>query len=337
MRPSRAVGRIAIVNDIAGVALLEAKGLRAAGWHVDFYDLPKPGAGWPFWAKFLALPFRLLMYMPLVIRLRRGGYDIVHVHFLSQGVVGAASGKPYVLHAHGSDLHLNFANPVLRSWTRRWMKRARQIFYVTPNLRPFLSDFESKAMLLPNPVDTHRFAAIAAPQGIERALIFMRLQAIKGAEAVFASAAAIAHVVSLTAIRSGPLASDYSRRYSDSVAFIDPVPHSEVPDLLSRFDAVIGQMEQGVPGLSELEALAAGRVVVMRLDEALFPDDPPPVFGVSAADEIAPGLQRLKGDPVEVARLSAAGREWVERNHGLGRHVAQLSERYRAALRQAVR
>ena len=316
------------MNDIAGVARLEATGLRQAGWEVDFYDLPKPGGGWPFWAKLLALPYRLVMYLPVIFRLRRDRYDVVHVHFVSQGVVGAASGRPYFLHAHGSDLHLNFANPLLRWWTRLWMRRARKIFYVTPNLAPFLTDFKDKAVMLPNPVDTQKFASIPASTRIATVLIFMRLQPIKGAQAVFAAAADIAKVVPLTAIEWGPLAAEFKHRYSDQVAFISPVPNDGVPDLLSRFDAVIGQMEQGVPGLSELEAMAAGRVVVMRLDASLFPTDPPPVVNVASGDEIAPMLKTLKDDSDEVSRLATAGRSWVERNHGLAGHVARLSEEY---------
>src|SRR5712691_6521474 len=135
------VARIAIVNDIAGVAQLEVAGLRRVGWEVDFYDLPKPGATWPVWAKALALPMRLAMYLPVVLRLRRGRYDLVHVHFVSQGIVGAASGRPFFLHAHGSDLHLNMRNALMRWWSRAWMNRARGIFYVTPNLAGFVAAF----------------------------------------------------------------------------------------------------------------------------------------------------------------------------------------------------
>jgi glycosyltransferase involved in cell wall biosynthesis len=326
------VARIAIVNDIAGVAQLEVAGLRHAGWDVDFYELPKPGASWPVWAKALTLPVRLAMYLPVVLSLRRGRYDLVHVHFVSQGVVGAASGRPFFLHAHGSDLHLNMRNALMRWWSRAWMKRARGVFYVTPNLAGFVASLGPKAKLVPNPVETALFAAVPTPHRVENVLVFMRLEPIKGAEIAFEAADQIAGVVSLAALDWGPQAAGYRGRHAKHVHFIPPVPHGDVPELLAHYDAVIGQLAQGVPGLSELEAMAAGRVVLMRLDADLFPGDAPPVVNVRSGKEIVAALDRLRGDAAEVRRLSEAGRAWVERNHGIDAHVQTLIESYRSVI-----
>lgn len=322
------MGRVAIVNDVAGVGPLEAEALRQAGWQADFFDLPKPGARWPRWAKFLVLPYRLALYVPVVWRLRRGGYDLVHVHFVSQGVVGALSGRPYFLHAHGSDLHLNFASPLMKRWSERWMRGARRIFYVTPNLAEFLAPFKAKSRLLPNPIELARFQDIPAPERIDAVLIFMRLLEVKGPEVAFAGAAEVAEMFSLTAIDAGPLASELKQRYGDRVDFIAPVAHDEIPALLGRHQAVIGQMRQGVPGLSELEAMAAGRVVLMALDARLYPTSPPPVVSVRSAPEIAQRLRELHDDEAGIGRLSKAGRAWVEANHSLHAHAEALIRAY---------
>jgi glycosyltransferase involved in cell wall biosynthesis len=328
VRPSGPLTRIAIVNDVAGVAQLEVDGLRKAGWDADFYDLPKPGAKWPAWVKPIVLPLRLALSVPVILRLRRGRYDLVHVHFISQGFVGAASGRPYFLHAHGSDLHLNLTNPVMRAWSRAWIRRARGIFYVTPNLAAFVAEFGAKARLLPNPVDVARFAAIESPKQIGRILIFLRLAPVKGAQAIFDAVNQIHGRVSLAALDWGPLADEYKKRYGGRVEFLRPVAHNEVPALLAQFDAVIGQMEQGVPGLSELEAMAAGRVVIMRLDSSLFRDDPPPVVNVSRGSDIPGAIEQLQGDPGQGARLSESGRSWLQRHHGLEAHVRVLVDAY---------
>jgi glycosyltransferase involved in cell wall biosynthesis len=326
------VRRIAIVNDVAGVARLEVAGLREAGLKVDFYELPRPGARWPPWAKVLVAPLRLALAVPVILRLRRGGYDLVHVHFVSQGFAGAASGRPYFLHAHGSDVHQNLANPLLRAWSRLWMRRARGIFYVTPNLARFLADYGSKARLLPNPVDTARYASVKAPERLGDVLVFVRLAPIKGADTIFAVADQLTRLVSLAAISWGPLAVAYRHHYGDRVAFLKAVSHDKVRDLLAKFDAVIGQMGQGVPGLSELEAMAAGRVVLMRIDTALFPDDAPPVVNVSNGSDIVTSIEQLQGDRAAITRLSHAGREWVQRHHGLDAHVRALVAAYRDEL-----
>jgi glycosyltransferase involved in cell wall biosynthesis len=323
------VRRVAIVNDVAGVARLEVVALREAGWQVDFHDLPKPGARWPRWLKPIAFPVRILLSLPVILRLRRGSYDIVHVHFLSQGFAGAGSGRPFVLHAHGSDLHLNLANPLLRAWTRMWLRRARGIFYVTPNLRAYLSDYADKAALVPNPVDTARFKDIAPPESLANVLVFMRLDPIKGAETVFAAIDDLARLALVAAMDWGPLAAGYKAQFGARVEFLAPVTHDKVPALLARFDAVIGQMEQGVPGLSELEALAAGRVVLMRLDPALAGEDPPPVVDAANGGDLVERIRALQGDPAEVRRLSSVGREWVERNHSLRAHAEILIRLYR--------
>src|SRR5580704_5159883 len=95
-RPDPLQGRrIAIVNDVAGVGSLQAKLLNAAGYSADFIDLPKPGASWPFLAKLLILPVRLVQYIPIFRQLRDTKYDFVHIHFVSQGFVGLLAGKPY--------------------------------------------------------------------------------------------------------------------------------------------------------------------------------------------------------------------------------------------------
>lgn len=325
------MGRVAIVNDVAGVGPLEAEALRRAGWHADFFDLPKPGAGWPRWAKLLTLPYRLALYVPVVWRLRRGGYDLVHVHFVSQGVVGALAGRPYFLHAHGSDLHLNFRSSLMRRWSERWMRGARAIFYVTPNLAEFLVKFRASSQLLPNPIDVERFADISLPERIHDVLIFMRLLEVKGPEVAFAGVGDVTGTFSVTAIDAGPLAPVLKQRYGDHVDFIAPVAHDEIPGLLARHQAVIGQMRQGVPGLSELEAMAAGRVVLMALDSRLYPTDPPPVVDARSAADIAHGLNELRDDAAGIGRLAGAAREWVQTHHSLQAHAEALIRAYEAS------
>ena len=322
--------RVAVVNDIAGVATTEVSALRAAGWDAYFHEVRRIGARWPRWAKVAAAPLRLALTVPLILRLRRGRYDIVHVHFVSQGFLGALSGRPFVLHAHGSDLHQNLSNPVYRAWTRMWMRRARAILYVTPNLKPYLNEFAAKARLVPNPVDTKRFAGIQPPSALRSVLIFMRLEPIKGARKVFDAVDELSRSVAISAMAWGQLTDELRRAHGSSVTFLDPVPHDEVPALIGRFDAVVGQMEQGVPGLSELEAMSAARPVFMRLD---FADgDPPPVVNVAGTSELVAAVARLRDQPKAMVPLGEAGRAWVERRHGLKPHIDALTEIYREAL-----
>jgi glycosyltransferase involved in cell wall biosynthesis len=320
--------RIAIVNDVAGVGSLQAKVLNAAGYSADFIDLPKPGASWPFLAKLLVLPVRLVQYIPIIRQLRDTNYDFVHIHFVSQGFIGPLSGKPYFLHAHGHDLHTNMSNPLLRWVSRRAMKGARAIFYVTPDLAQYLTEFRSKSYLLPNPLEPEFLAGVKTPTVLRKVLIFTRLYPVKGPEEIFEASPQLAESVELTAISWGPMAGRMRERFGRFVKFIDRVPHQQVASLIDGFDAVIGQMKLGILSLSELEAMARGRIVFMRLDQSLYADDPPPVVTIDGGDDLVAAIRRLQNDPGEIARLSGAGREWVARRHGLESYLEVLREGY---------
>jgi len=320
--------RIAIVNDVAGVGSLQAKILNAAGYSADFIDLPKPGASWPFLAKLLVLPVRLVQYIPIIRQLRIDSYDFVHIHFVSQGFIGQLVGKPYFIHGHGHDLHTNMSNPLLRWVSRRGKKGARAIFYVTPDLAQYLTEFRSKSYLLPNPLEPEFFENVQTPTKLRKVLIFTRLYPVKGPEEIFEAAPRLAKSVDLTAISWGPMSGRLREKFGQLVKFIDRVPHQQVASLIDGFDAVIGQMKLGILSLSELEAMARGRIVFMRLDQTLYADDPPPVVDVKSADELVAAVERLQNDSDELARLSNAGRAWVARRHGLESYFKVLREGY---------
>jgi glycosyltransferase involved in cell wall biosynthesis len=317
-----------LVHDIVGVARVQAQLLREAGHEVDQIPLSELGASWRWPAKALAIPLRLAAYLPAIRRLRSNHYDIVHIHWLSQGIVGLLIGRPFYAQAHGSDLHVNLRNPLLRVVTRAVFKNAKVVFYVTPNLLAYASGFDHKFRYLPNPVQVDGLDGGPPPTRLARAVIFTRLDPVKGVDRIFPAAARLRSSVELTALDWGPLAREYVQRYGRQVRFVPPVPHDEINAFLRQFDVVIGQMQQGSLGLSELEAMAAGRPLITGIDWSLYPDDPPPVIAAANAEGIAAAVERLKDDEKELARLSRDGREWVRRNHGFARHLHLLEEAY---------
>jgi len=316
--------RIAIVNDVAGVGSLQARVLRDAGYAVDFIDLPKPGASWPLYAKMLILPVRLALYLPIVWRLRRRPYAWVHIHVVSYGLLGMLAGKPFYVQGHGYDVHTSLAKPMIGWLSRVAMRRARAIFYVTPDLAPFLAEFHAKAYLLPNPLEPAFFEGVRVPGKLEKMLLFTRLYPIKAPEAVFAASPELAKSVTLAAIAWGPMTEQLRETYGRYVEFIDRVPHDQAPALVDRFDAVIGQMKLGILSLSELEAMARGRVVFMHLDGSLYAEDPPPVVQVDDAAGLVAAVRRLQERPQEMLQLSLAGREWIARHHTAQSHLRVL-------------
>jgi glycosyltransferase involved in cell wall biosynthesis len=324
------MARVALVHDVAGVAETQARVLRSAGHQVDHLRLPDFGSDWPWWAKGITLPVRLALYVPTVWRLRREPYDVIHIHWVSRGIIGLLSGKRFLIQAHGSDLHLNVHTPGLRQLCRAVLERAGLIFYVSPNLTTFVGRFSSKLFYLPNPIDVRAIAdQPRPPEQVRRVLIFMRIDSVKGVDHVFPAAECLAKMgIEITAIRWGPLADRYAQRYGRVVNFVRPIAHECIGDFLQGFDLVVGQMEQGALGLSELEAMAAGRPLITGIDRHMYPGDKPPVVSSGQPDELVEQISRLIHDAKRLENLSREGRAWVRRNHGFERHLQLLEEAY---------
>jgi glycosyltransferase involved in cell wall biosynthesis len=323
------MARIALVHDVAGIAEVQAQLLRTAGHEVDEIALPVIGATWRWPTKAVALPIRLAAYLPAAMRLRRGKYDVVHVHWLTHGIVGVLARRPFFAQAHGSDLHLNLNNPVYRLVTRRVLRSATKVFYVTPNLRTFLKEVDGKLLYLPNPVDMRGVGQpYPPPTQVSKVVVFTRLDPVKGVDRIFPAVERLSGRVDVTAFEWGSLARDYVKRYKRWVNFVKPVPHTDVGAFLSQFDLAIGQMKQGILSLMEIEALAAGRPLITAIDWSLYQDDPPPVIAASGPDEIVAAVDALRSSPDRLADLSRNGRDWALRNHSYAHHLELLQAAY---------
>ena len=323
------MARIALVHEVAGIAAIQAQLLRKAGHEVDQVSLPVIGASWNWPLKGFAIPLRLVAYLPTAIGLRRSRYDIVHVHWLTHGLVGVLSRRPFFVQAHGSDLHLNLNHRMYRWVTDSVLRRAKTVFYVTPNLRAYMKDYDRKLMYLPNPVDMRGVAVqFAAPTQVKKVLIFTRLDPVKGVDKIFPAVERLSKSVEVTGLDWGPLAREHVRRYGRWVKFVKPIPHDEVGGFLSNYDVVIGQMRQGILSLMEIESLAAGRPLITALERSLYSHDPPPVVAASDPDAIVAAVEKLAADPAELSRLSGEGRDWAFRTHSYAHHLRLLESAY---------
>ena len=321
------MARIALVHDVAGVAAVQAKLLRGAGHDVDEIPLSTFGARWKWPAKAVALPLRLGAYLPAISRLKRQRYDVVHIHWLSNGIVGVLAGGSFFAQAHGSDVHRNLGSPVYRWVTNPVLRNAKAVFYVTPNLPAYMAGYREKLVYLPNPVDLGGPPG-PAPGRVSSALIFTRLDPIKGVDRIFPAVERLSRMAAVTALDWGPLSREYVRTYQGKVTFVNTIPHAEVGAFLGRFDLVIGQMKQGILSLMEIEALGAGRPLITGIDWSLYPEDPPPVIAASGPDAIVAAVEKLRDNSAELARLSREGREWAVRNHGYAHHLRLLEAAY---------
>src|SRR5205807_545741 len=113
-------------------------------------------------------------------------------------------------------------------------------------------------------------------------------------------------------------------RGADRILYVTP----NLGSFLDGYDLVIGQMRQGILSLCELEVLAVGRPLLTCLNPALYADDPPPVRRIGERENLAEAIESLRADPAEVHRLSAAGPQWIRRQHSPATTVRVLGSVY---------
>ncbi|MEM2111089.1 MAG: hypothetical protein QXX08_04330 [Candidatus Bathyarchaeia archaeon] len=95
--------------------------------------------------------------LKMAIKLRRMKCDLIHAHFCRSPAYAAyLSGKPYMIHCHGSDIRGGL------SWLqKKCLKKARKVLVSTPDLLEVLPI----ATWLPNPVDMERFKPLKEHSG----------------------------------------------------------------------------------------------------------------------------------------------------------------------------
>jgi len=111
---------------------------------------------------------------------------------------------------------------------------------------------------------------------------------------------------------------------------IEGVPNSEVLARLSRADVVVEKLVNEGFGVAALEAMAVGRPVVSRIAPAIYAQHPDLPIVPADPSDFADVLEGLLRDPARLGRIAARGREYVARNHDVGRTGERLEAIYRS-------
>lgn len=315
--------RFVQVNDIASVASELAVALRKRGHHVDLLYPRLYGAGLPPWWKLIVIPFRFADWVRLAWRLSRGRYDAVHIHYAYLGIVGLMARVPYVLHCHGDDVR-DVSRRIWAPVIRLAIKRARHVYYSTPDLKEPLMAIRPDAEFLPNPIDIETFSPQPLPADAEDVLVACALAENKGVDNIIAACATLAESrpdvrISAVAGGSGTAAADAL----PNVLLLMHQPRAKLPQLMARHRIIVGQVYQGAVGMVELEAMACGRPVVAYFTYNGAYSEPPPFVVAHSGEEIAAAITALLDDEAAWRRFSEEGPAWVARNHS----AAQMAER----------
>ncbi len=309
--------RIFHIHDIANVGSTLVAGLRQIGYEAELCRLNLAAPHGSILTKLLVSPLRLQEMLRVNQAVRRGRYDVVHIHFAYLGWLGILGRYPYFLHCHGSDIRRD-----MKDWRRRWfieksLQRAQKVFFATPDLANLIYPLRPDAVFLPNPVNTDQFH----PQAIQtqpqvKILLGSAFYTVKGIELAMTGLQEVIRQypeIEVTAFATGP---EYPRYQGTSgVHFIPPVTHDEMPTLYHTHNFIIGQFKIGSLGMVELESMACGKPVICHyVDNELYTSSPP-ILNAQTATQITEKIAYLLKNRAELDTLGQKGRSWVLETH----------------------
>jgi len=324
--------RIAHINDIANVASVLAAEQRARGHFVEVFDPAKPGGSLGYPWKLASVPLRAIPIAAAVLQIRRRRFDVVHLHYATHAAVGLLTGRPMVVHCHGSDVRGVGPQTVRGRYLRAALGRARGVFYSTPDLGVWLDGLRPGAEFMPNPIDVEQFRPSAPPD--RDVLLGVRLDPIKGAgTAIEAVARLVARrpATTVSILADGPLTDAAVGALGGQVVVEPRRAHEAMPELVAKHRVAVGQFRLGILSQAELEAMACEVPVVADLRFAAAYDEAPPVLEAMDAEAAAAALERVLEDEPLRRSLAVRSRAWVEQFHDVRTVVDRWDEVYRGA------
>lgn len=245
----------------------------------EVVSVPFRQAGARSRVKIAAAPLRVAEALRVARIVRRARPDVVHVHWVPNGIVGPLIGAPWVLHAHGSDVRAGKR----RKLYRPLLRMADALLCSTPDLVPLTG-----AEHLPMPMEfRERGAGDEWDVGIACTPI-----PVKGT--VVAEAAVAGR----------------DRMWRTTT----PIPREDFIERMARTRVIVGQLVLGVIGNVALEAMSVGRPVIAYVDPRWYPE-PPPVLNARTVEDVRTHVGRMLADPEEADRVGRAGQAWVRRYH----------------------
>jgi glycosyltransferase involved in cell wall biosynthesis len=272
--------------------------------------------------KALLLPMFFATYARAA-RAAADGADLVHAHWLPSGLPARATGKPYVLHMHGTDAELARRAVGLRL-LRPAARAARVVLCVSESLTQTARLLGARDVrVVPVGVDVPDLTV--EPDDPPHLLFVGRLSEEKGVIELVEAARDLPLVV----VGDGPLRD----RVPSALGF---VPSSELGGYLDRAAVVVCPSRREGYGVVAREAMAHGRPVVASavggLDEAIVDGESGLLVPPGDVAALRATLERLLGDAPLRARLGAAARERVRVLYSREVAVAATLAAYEAAL-----
>jgi len=251
-------------------------------------------------------------------------FDIVHVHFGSVAYLALFNRIPFYLHLHGTDLRKGIHIPITGFYIKKGIKKAEKVFFSTPDLEELIKPLRPDAIFFPNPIETDKFIPEKKASATTLIDIFSisKIDKNKGVETILSSIENLIDddfVSKVLMFGIGNESIKYAQeldnlRSSNKMEIIGQVEHDKMVQLINNSKIILGQMNIGSIGCSELEAMACGKPVVCKFSYGSMYTTPPPVVHASTAEEAKIKIIELLHDPLKIKNIGAASRKWVEVN-----------------------
>ncbi len=318
--------RILEVNDVSGTASQFTRGLRELGHDVELYQPTTGTYRKPLWFRALIPAIRAVEAVRMGRQFRNGRFDRLHIHYETFGFMAMVAALPYDLHCHGGMI-THMSRPLSSRLIRLCLRRARRVFYSTPNLRDLVARYRPDASFVPNPIDTDFFSPNPVPPASERIRILSisKMDTTKGWDHILAVLEALAKRADPPEIFAFGFGTEPRPLIHRRVALLNEwgvtvlsrVDAYAMRELIRSSHLVIGQFKVGAVGLSELESLACGKPVCCRFDYDHIYSDPPPFLKSRSVEDTIRVLESILRNRERLAELGRQGRDWVVRHHSI--------------------
>lgn len=245
--------------------------------------------------------------------------DYLHINFGYYGILGRLFKVPYFLHFHGTDAREHLKKPFFKFLNSIAAKKAKLIFYSTPDLKDIVTKNFKNAFFLANPVKTNEFKEKDIIKNADFFLI-SKMDITKGSEKAIKALIDLKKTFPKLKIKIFNFGNDLNalnliKENKDKFQTIDqPLNYDKIPDEINKSKYIIGQLSVGALGMSELEALSCNKKLICYYDPKFYKDssysEMPPVFNASSVSEIYDNcLKIMKSKKTDDAR------SWINKYH----------------------
>lgn len=312
--------RVTHVNDVAHVGGTLVEAARNSGLSWEMWRLPEVRG------RNIAQKSRIRLAD--IGRFARVGHrsDVLHIHYGLFGYYARAARRPYVLHLHGSDVRVNLRQPGTRALVTQSISRAARVVYSTPDLRDDILRIRPDAEWLPAPVAE---PSGKRPKREANLVVFgSRWEPFKGSEQLVAAATALRTALPEARLVGLDWGVDAGLARSAGVELLKPLSHNGFRTLLGAASVLVGQIDSGSLGVTEIEALLAETPVVARFDLQNDYGDSPPIWFAQSSVQIVEAVTRVLRSPNSRPARVTQGHLWAATHHSPDRIVRRLEKMY---------